>query len=186
MITGYGRMGEAFASDYFGVVPDIMVTAKGLTNGVVPMGAVYVKDDIYDAFMGGAEHLIEFAHGYTYSGNPIAAAAGLATLETYKEDGLFERAKALEPVWADAIHSLKGTRHVIDIRTIGLIGAIELEPMKDMPTKRAFTAFVEAFEKGLLIRTTGDIIALSPPLIISEDQIGEIVDTLKPILESLD
>ena len=186
VITGYGRMGEAFASDYFGVVPDIMVTAKGLTNGVVPMGAVYVKDDIYDAFMGGAEHLIEFAHGYTYSGNPIAAAAGLATLETYKEDGLFERAKALEPVWADAIHSLKGTRHVIDIRTIGLIGAIELEPMKDMPTKRAFTAFVEAFEKGLLIRTTGDIIALSPPLIISEDQIGEIVDTLKPILESLD
>ncbi|MCK5930700.1 MAG: aspartate aminotransferase family protein [Fulvimarina manganoxydans] len=186
VITGYGRMGEAFASDYFGVVPDIMVTAKGLTNGVVPMGAVFVKDDIYDAFMGGAEHLIEFAHGYTYSGNPIAAAAGLATLETYKEDGLFERAKALEPVWADAIHSLKGTRHVIDIRTIGLIGAIELEPMKDMPTKRAFTAFVEAFEKGLLIRTTGDIIALSPPLIISEDQIGEIVDTLKPILESLD
>ena len=186
VITGYGRMGEAFASDYFGVVPDIMVTAKGLTNGVVPMGAVYVKDDIYDAFMGGAEHLIEFAHGYTYSGNPIAAAAGLATLETYKEDGLFERAKALEPVWADAIHSLKGTRHVIDIRTIGLIGAIELEPMKDMPTKRAFTAFVEAFEKGLLIRTTGDIIALPPPLIISEDQIGEIVDTLKPILESLD
>ena len=186
VITGYGRMGEAFASDYFGVVPDIMVTAKGLTNGVVPLGAVYVKDDIYDAFMGGAEHLIEFAHGYTYSGNPIAAAAGLATLETYKEDGLFERAKALEPVWADAIHSLKGTRHVIDIRTIGLIGAIELEPMKDMPTKRAFTAFVEAFEKGLLIRTTGDIIALSPPLIISEDQIGEIVDTLKPILESLD
>lgn len=186
VITGYGRMGEAFASDYFGVVPDIMVTAKGLTNGVVPMGAVFVKDDIYDAFMGGAEHLIEFAHGYTYSGNPIAAAAGLATLETYKEDGLFERAKALEPVWADAIHSLKGTRHVIDIRTIGLIGAIELEPMKDMPTKRAFTAFVEAFEKGLLIRTTGDIIALSPPLIISEDQIGEIVDTLKPILDNLD
>ncbi|MEE2952313.1 MAG: aspartate aminotransferase family protein [Pseudomonadota bacterium] len=186
VITGYGRMGEAFASDYFGVVPDIMVTAKGLTNGVVPMGAVFVKDDIYDAFMGGAEHLIEFAHGYTYSGNPIAAAAGLATLETYKEDGLFERAKALEPVWAEAIHSLKGTRHVIDIRTIGLIGAIELEPMKDMPTKRAFTAFVEAFEKGLLIRTTGDIIALSPPLIISEDQIGEIVETLKPILHNLD
>ncbi|MAP17919.1 MAG: aspartate aminotransferase family protein [Aurantimonas sp.] len=185
VITGYGRMGTAFAADYFGVTPDIMVTAKGLTNGVIPMGAVYVKDEIYDAFMGGAEHLIEFAHGYTYSGNPIAAAAGLATLETYKEDGLFERAKALETVWAEAIHSLKGEPHVIDIRTIGLIGAIELEPIAGAPTKRAFSAFLEAYEKGLLIRTTGDIIALSPPLMISEDQIGEIVETLRGILKTL-
>ena len=185
VITGYGRMGTAFAADYFGVTPDIMVTAKGLTNGVIPMGAVYVKDEIYDAFMGGAEHLIEFAHGYTYSGNPIAAAAGLATLETYKEDGLFERAKALEPVWAEAIHSLKGEPYVIDIRTIGLIGAIELEPIAGAPTKRAFSAFLEAYEKGLLIRTTGDIIALSPPLMISEDQIGEIVETLRGILKTL-
>ncbi|MEX6505397.1 aspartate aminotransferase family protein [Jiella sp. M17.18] len=186
VITGYGRMGTAFAADYFGVTPDIMVTAKGLTNGVIPMGAVYVRDEIYDAFMNGPEHLIEFAHGYTYSGNPIAAAAGLATLETYKEEGLFERARALEPVWAEAIHSLKGEPHVIDIRTIGLIGAIELEPMKGEPTKRAFTAFVRAFEAGLLIRTTGDIIALSPPLIVSEDQISEIVETLRKILRSLD
>ena len=186
VITGYGRMGAAFAADYFGVTPDIMVTAKGLTNGVIPMGAVYVKDEIHDAFMGGAEHLIEFAHGYTYSGNPIAAAAGLATLETYKEEGLFERAKALEPVWADAVHSLKGEPHVTDIRTIGLIGAIELESIAGEPTKRAFTAFVRAFESGLLIRTTGDIIALSPPLIVSEDQIGEIVETLRKILKSLD
>ncbi|UIJ72838.1 aspartate aminotransferase family protein [Aurantimonas sp. HBX-1] len=186
VITGYGRMGTAFAADYFGVTPDIMVTAKGLTNGVIPMGAVYVKDAIYDAFMGGAEHLIEFAHGYTYSGNPIAAAAGLATLETYKEEGLFERAKALEPVWAEAIHSLKGEPHVIDIRTIGLIGAVELQPVVGEPTKRAFSAFLKAYEAGLLIRTTGDIIALSPPLIISEDQIGEIVDTLRSILRSLD
>lgn len=186
VITGYGRMGAVFAADYFGVTPDIMVTAKGLTNGVIPMGAVYVKDAIYDAFMSGAEHLIEFAHGYTYSGNPIAAAAGLATLETYKEDGLFERAKALEPVWADAIHSLKGEPHVIDIRTIGLIAAIELEPIAGEPTKRAFAAFLKAYEAGLLIRTTGDIIALSPPLMISEDQIGEIVETLRGILKSLD
>ncbi|MCB8838457.1 aspartate aminotransferase family protein [Aurantimonas sp. VKM B-3413] len=186
VITGYGRMGTAFAADYFGVTPDIMVTAKGLTNGVIPMGAVFVKDQIYDAFMGGAEHMIEFAHGYTYSGNPIAAAAGLATLETYQEEGLFERAKALEPVWAEAIHSLKGTRHVTDIRTIGLIGAIELEPIAGEPTKRAFSAFVKAFEEGLLIRTTGDIIALSPPLMVSEDQIGEIVDTLKGIVGGLD
>ncbi|MCE7028637.1 aspartate aminotransferase family protein [Jiella avicenniae] len=186
VITGYGRMGTAFAADYFGVTPDIMITAKGLTNGVIPMGAVFASAKIHDAFMSGPEHLIEFAHGYTYSGNPIAAAAGLATLETYLEEGLFERAKALEPVWADAIHSLKGTRHVTDIRTIGLIGAIELEPMKGEPTKRAFSAFVKAFEEGLLIRTTGDIIALSPPLMVSEDQIGEIVDTLKGILAGLE
>ncbi|WP_019997176.1 omega-aminotransferase AptA [Aureimonas ureilytica] len=186
VITGYGRLGTAFASDYFDVVPDIMVTAKGLTNGVIPMGAVFVKDTIYEAFMQGPEHVIEFAHGYTYSGNPIASAAALATIETYKEEGLFERAKALTPAWTDAIHSLKGARHVIDIRTIGLIGAIELEPIPGQPTKRAFSAFVKAYEKGLLIRTTGDIIALSPPLIIEERQIAEIVDTLKPILESLD
>ncbi|NDW06912.1 aspartate aminotransferase family protein [Jiella pacifica] len=186
VITGYGRMGTAFAADYFGVTPDIMITAKGLTNGVIPMGAVFASGKIHDAFMSGPEHLIEFAHGYTYSGNPIAAAAGLATMETYLEEGLFERAKALEPVWADAIHSLKGTRHVIDIRTIGLIGAIELEPMKGEPTKRAFAAFVKAFEEGLLIRTTGDIIALSPPLMVSEDQIGEVVETLRRILQTLE
>ena len=186
VITGYGRMGTAFASDYFGVTPDIMVTAKGLTNGVIPMGAVFASGKIHDAFMNGPEHLIEFAHGYTYSGNPIAAAAGLATMETYLEEGLFERAKALEPVWAEALHSLKGTRHVIDIRTIGLIGAIELEPMKGEPTKRAFSAFVKAFEEGLLIRTTGDIIALSPPLMVSEDQIGKIVETLRGILQGLE
>ncbi|MAU95076.1 MAG: aspartate aminotransferase family protein [Fulvimarina sp.] len=186
VITGYGRMGTAFAADYFGVTPDIMITAKGLTNGVIPMGAVFASGKIHDAFMHGPEHLIEFAHGYPYSGNPIAAAAGLATMETYLEEGLFERAKALEPVWAEALHSLKGTRHVIDIRTIGLIGAIELEPMKGEPTKRAFSAFVKAFEEGLLIRTTGDIIALSPPLMVSEDQIGEIVETLRGILQGLE
>ncbi|WP_062014247.1 aspartate aminotransferase family protein [Aureimonas sp. AU4] len=185
VITGYGRMGTPFAADYFGVTPDIMVTAKGLTNGVIPMGAVLVRDSIYDAFMGGGENLIEFAHGYTYSGNPIAAAAGLATLDTYKEEGLFERAKALEPVWADALHSLKGEPHVIDIRTIGLIGGVELEPIAGAPTKRAFAAFLDAYEKGLMIRTTGEIIAMSPPLIVSEAQIGEIVDTLRAVLHRL-
>ncbi|MBC8129935.1 MAG: aminotransferase class III-fold pyridoxal phosphate-dependent enzyme, partial [Rhizobiaceae bacterium] len=186
VITGFGRMGAPFAADHFEVTPDIIVSAKGLTNGVIPMGAVFVRDDIYEAFMDGPPNMIEFAHGYTYSGNPIASAAALATLETYKEEGLFERAKALMPVWADAIQSLKGTRHVIDIRTIGIIGAIELEPIAGQPTKRAFSAFLKAYEKGLLIRTTGDIIALSPPLIISEDQIGEIVDTLRQILGGLD
>ncbi|MBB3951466.1 aspartate aminotransferase family protein [Aureimonas jatrophae] len=185
VITGYGRMGTPFAADYFGVTPDIMVTAKGLTNGVIPMGAVLVRDEIYDAFMGGGENLIEFAHGYTYSGSPIAAAAGLATLDTYKEEGLFERAQALEPVWADALHSLKGEPHVIDIRTIGLIGGVELEPIAGAPTKRAFAAFLDAFENGLMIRTTGDIIAMSPPLIVSEAQIGEIVDTLRAVLRRL-
>ncbi len=185
VITGYGRMGTAFAADYFDVTPDLMVTAKGLTNGVIPMGAVFASGKIHDAFMGGPEHLIEFFHGYTYSGNPIAAAAGLATLDTYKEEGLFERAKALEPVWADALHSLKGEPHVVDIRTIGLIGAVELQPIDGQPTKRAFSAFLDAYENGLLIRTTGDIIAMSPPLIVSQAQIGEIVDGLRAILRRL-
>ncbi|MEF2071693.1 aspartate aminotransferase family protein [Consotaella aegiceratis] len=186
VITGFGRMGAAFAADYFDVVPDIMTTAKGLTNGVIPMGAVFVKNEIYDAFMTGGEAAIEFAHGYTYSGNPMASAAGLATLETYQEEGLFERAHALEPVFADAIHALKGEPHVIDIRTIGMIAAIELEPIAGEPTKRAFSAFLKALEAGVLIRTTGDIIALSPPLIISEDQIGQIADTLRQVLKSTD
>lgn len=185
VITGYGRMGTAFAADYFGVVPDIMVTAKGLTNGVIPMGAVLVRGEIHDAFMSGPENLIEFAHGYTYSGNPIAAAAALATLDTYKDEELFERAAALEPVWADALHSLRGEPHVIDIRTIGLIGGVELQPIDGAPTKRAFAAFLDAFEHGLMVRTTGDTIAMSPPLIVSEAQIGEIVDTLRAVLRRL-
>jgi beta-alanine--pyruvate transaminase len=186
VITGYGRLGTPFGADYFGVVPDIMVTAKGLTNGVIPMGAVMVSAEIHDTFMQGPEHLIEFFHGYTYSGNPVASAAGLATLETYREEGLLTRGAALAKVWEDALHSLKGLPHVIDIRNIGLVGAIELEPIAGSPTKRAFSAFLKAYEQGLLIRTTGDIIALSPPLIISESQIGEIVSTLSGILKSLD
>ena len=186
VITGFGRLGAPFAVDYFGVKPDMITTAKGLTNGVIPMGAVLTTSKIHDAFMNGPEHLIELFHGYTYSGNPIASAAGLATLETYAEDGLFERANALAPYWEEALHSLKGLPHVIDIRNIGLIGAIELEPMPGAPTKRAFTAFLEAFEKGVLIRTTGDIIALSPPLIIETAQIDQIFETLAGILKELD
>lgn len=186
VITGFGRMGTPFAADYFGVMPDLITTAKGLTNGVIPMGAVLTTAKIHDAFMNGPEHLIELFHGYTYSGNPIASAAGLATLETYAEDGLFERANALAPYWQDALHSLKGLPHVIDVRNIGLIGAIELESIPGEPTKRAFTAFLEAFEKGVLIRTTGDIIALSPPLIIEKEQIDILFDTLSGILKELD
>jgi len=186
VITGYGRLGTPFGADYFGVVPDIMVTAKGLTNGVIPMGAVMVSAEIHDTFMQGPEHMIEFFHGYTYSGNPVASAAGLATLETYKEEGLLTRGADLAKAWEDGLHSLRGLPHVIDIRNIGLVGAIELEPIAGQPTKRAFSAFLKAYEQGLLIRTTGDIIALSPPLIISESQIGEIVSTLSGILKTLD
>lgn len=186
VITGYGRLGTPFGADYFDVVPDIMVTAKGLTNGVIPMGAVMVSAEIHDAFMNGPEHVIEFFHGYTYSGNPIASAAGLATLETYKDEGLLTRGTELAPKFEAALHSLKGLPHVIDIRNIGLVGAIELEPIAGQPTKRAFSAFLKAFEQGVLIRTTGDIIALSPPLIVSESQIDQIVSTLAGILKTLE
>ncbi|TJX73263.1 MAG: aspartate aminotransferase family protein, partial [Mesorhizobium sp.] len=149
VITGFGRLGTPFAADYFGVTPDIMTTAKGVSNGVIPMGAVFVKKEIHDAFMTGPEHMIEFFHGYTYSGNPIACAAALGTLDTYKEEGLLTRGEELAPYWEDALHSLKGEPHVIDIRNIGLIGAIELAPIAGSPTKRAFSAFVKAFERGV-------------------------------------
>jgi beta-alanine--pyruvate transaminase len=186
VITGFGRLGTPFGADYFGVTPDIMITAKGLTNGVIPMGAVLVTSEIHDAFMQGPEHMIEFMHGYTYSGNPMASAAGLATLETYKEDGLLTRGAELGKYWEDGLHSLKGLPHVIDIRNIGLVGAVELEPIAGEPTKRAFSAFVKAFEQGLLIRTTGDIIALSPPLIIEKAQIDTLIETLGGILKTLE
>lgn len=186
VITGFGRLGSAFAAQHFGVLPDMMTTAKGLTNGVIPMGAVLTTSEVHDTFMTGPEHMIELFHGYTYSGNPIASAAGIATLETYKEEGLFERAAALEPYWEAALHSLRGLPHVIDVRNMGLIGAVELEPIAGEPTKRAFSAFLKAYEAGILIRTTGDIIAMSPPLIISEAQIDELIGKLGDVLRSLD
>ena len=144
VITGFGRLGSAFASQHYGVTPDLITTAKGLTNGVIPMGAVLATAAVHEAFMSGPPHMIELFHGYTYSGNPIASAAGIATLETYREEGLFERAASMAPYWQEALHSLKGTRHVIDIRNEGLIGAIELEPIAGEPTKRAFSAFLKA------------------------------------------
>ncbi|MBL3562687.1 aspartate aminotransferase family protein [Rhodovulum sulfidophilum] len=186
VITGFGRLGSSFAAEHFGVLPDLMTTAKGLTNGVIPMGAVLTTAGVHDAFMQGPEHMIEFFHGYTYSGNPIASAAGLATLETYREEGLFENAAALAPYWEEALHSLKGLPHVIDIRNMGLIGAVELEPIAGEPTKRAFTAFLNAFEKDLMIRTTGDIIAMSPPLMINKAQIDELFGKLTDVLKALD
>jgi beta-alanine--pyruvate transaminase len=186
VITGYGRMGSNFAADYYGVTPDIITTAKGLTNGVVPMGAVFVNNQIHDAFQQGPEHIIEFFHGYTCSGSPIASAAAIATLDTYKEEGLFQRAADLAPYWEEALHSLKDAPNVIDIRNIGMIGAIELEPIAGSPTKRAYSAFVNAFEKGLLIRTTGDIIAMSPPLIVEKTHIDQMIETLRTVLNEVE
>jgi beta-alanine--pyruvate transaminase len=186
VITGFGRVGTPFGAQRFGVTPDMIVCAKGITNGIIPMGAVLVKEKIHDAFMQGPEHLIEFFHGYTYSGNPMACAAALATLETYADEGLLTRAMDLEDYWADALHSLKGLPHVIDIRNLGLIGAVELEPIPGKPTMRAFDAFLKAFEKGLLIRTTGDIIALSPPLIISKAEIDALVGGLGDVLRTVE
>jgi beta-alanine--pyruvate transaminase len=182
VITGFGRLGAPFAAQYFDVKPDIMVTAKGLTNGVIPMGAVFVTAEIHDAFMQGPEHMIEFFHGYTYSGNPIASAAALGTLDTYKEEGLLTRASEIAPYWEEKLHSLRDCPNVIDIRNLGLIGAIELKPIDGEPTKRAFNAFLNAYNDGLLIRTTGDIIALSPPLIITHEQIDELFDKLRKVL----
>jgi len=186
VITGFGRLGSAFASERFGVTPDIMTTAKAVTNGTIPMGAVFVSDRIFQAFMQGPDDMIDLFHGYTYSGHPVACAAALGTLDTYEEEGLFARAAGLEDIWAEAVHSLKGLPHVIDIRNLGLVAGIELEPIAGKPTKRAFSAFLKAFEAGMMIRTTGDIIALSPPLIVSEAEIGEIVEKLAGVLKALD
>ena len=183
VITGFGRTGAPFAAQSFGVTPDLITCAKGLTNGCVPMGAVIAKDEIHDAFMSGPEHLIEFSHGYTYSAHPLACAAGLGTLDTYAEEGLLSRAAGeIGSYFAEAVHSLKGEPHVIDVRNIGLVGGIELAPIAGEPAKRAFNVFLDCFDKGLLIRTTGDTIALSPPLIIEKSHIDQIVDTVRGAL----
>jgi beta-alanine--pyruvate transaminase len=186
VITGYGRLGTPFAANYFDVIPDLTTTAKALTNGVIPMGAVYVQDKIYDAFMQGPENMVEFFHGYTFSGNPMACAAALGTLDTYEEDGLLTRGAELADYWEDAVHSLKDLPHVIDTRNLGLIAGIELEPRAGEPTKRAFDGFLKAYDKGLLIRTTGDTIALSPPLIIEKTHIDFAFGILRDIIKSLD
>jgi beta-alanine--pyruvate transaminase len=178
VITGFGRTGQPFAAQTFGVTPDLMTVAKGITNGCVPMGAVFVKQEIHDAFMQGPEHLIEFFHGYTYSAHPLACAAALGTLDTYAEEGLLTRAHELEAYFADAVHALRGLPHVIDVRNIGLVGGIELAPRPEEPAKRAFEVFLDCWERGVLIRTTGDTIALSPPLIIEKAQIDRIVETV--------
>jgi beta-alanine--pyruvate transaminase len=185
VITGFGRLGAASATELFGVKPDMVVTAKALTNGVIPMGAVIVRQGIYDAFMQGPESGIELPHGYTYSGHPVACAAALATLDTYAEEDLFRRAAELAPYFEDAAHRLKGLPHVIDIRNLGLVAGIELDPRPSAPGQRGYDAFIRCFEAGLLIRVTGDIIAISPPLIISRQQIDELFGILSKILKEI-
>ncbi len=172
VITGYGRVGKAFAAQRFNVTPDLITTAKGLSNGCVPMGAVFIADKVHEAFMSGPENMIDLFHGYTYSGHPLACAAALATLDIYAEENLFEKAISLEQYWEDAIHQLKGLPNVIDIRNFGLIGAIELAPREGKPVTRAYDVFTKCFhEKDVLIRVTGDVIALSPPLILEKEHI---------------
>jgi beta-alanine--pyruvate transaminase len=177
VITGFGRTGSPFAAQEFGVTPDMITCAKGLTNGAVPMGAVLVSKKIYDAFMAGPAG-IELFHGYTYSAHPIACAAALAALEVYQREGLLTRAKQMAPAFEQAVHSLRGLPHVIDIRNYGLVAGIELASIAGSPGARAFGVYLECFERGLLIRTTGDIIALSPALIIEPNHIDELVGIL--------
>jgi beta-alanine--pyruvate transaminase len=178
VITGFGRLGSSFATDHFGVVPDIVTTAKGLTNGAIPMGAVFTSRAVHDALMTGPEAAIELFHGYTYSGHPAACAAGLAALDIYTRENLWTRAASLEPAWQDAMHGLQGAPNVIDIRTIGLVAGIELASRPGAAGARAHDVFVDCFKRGLLIRVTGDIIALSPPLIVEGEQIGEMASIL--------
>jgi beta-alanine--pyruvate transaminase len=185
VITGFGRTGSAFAAQEFAVVPDMITCAKGLTNGAVPMGAVLVRRDIHDAFMSGPPAAIELFHGYTYSAHPVACAAGLATQKIYRQ-GLIERAKSLAPYWSDAVHALRGRRHVVDLRAYGLVAGIELESRAGAPAARGYDALVAAFEAGLLIRTTGDTIALSPPLIIERAEIDWMFETLGAMLDRLE
>ena len=186
VISGFGRLGSSFAAEHFDVLPDLMTMAKGITNGVIPMGAVGVREPIYQAFMQGPENAMELFHGYTYSGHPIAAAASIATMDLYRDEGLFERAAAIAPYFEDCAHALKGLPHVIDIRNIGLVAGIELAPRPGQPGARAYEALVKCFEQGLLIRTTGDIIALSPPLIIERHQIDELFGILVKVLRSIE
>lgn len=186
VITGFGRLGKSFAAEYFDVEPDLMCLAKGITAGTVPMGAVLASNQIYDTFMTGPAHMVELFHGYTYSGHPLACAAGIAVLQVYKEEGLFQRADDMAPHFEAAVHSLKGAPHVVDCRNLGLMGAIELAPRPGLPTARAFEVFLKCYEKGVMIRTTGDIIALTPSLIVEKDQIDKIIDTIRQVLATVD
>jgi beta-alanine--pyruvate transaminase len=188
VITAFGRIGAAFAAERYGVVPDIVTLAKGLTNGTVPMGAVAVRPNIHATLMAAdlPEVMVEFAHGYTYSGHPVACAAAHAALDIYENEDLFGRASKSAKILEDAVHSLRGLPHVIDIRNAGMAAAIELEPHEGRANERAFEAYLRCFERGLLIRTTGETIALSPPLIATSEHLDQMVDTISSVLKTLD
>lgn len=186
VITAFGRVGGATASGTWGVTPDIITMAKGLTNAAVPMGAVAVSRTIHDDIVNNAADGIELFHGYTYSGHPLASAAGIATLDLYRDEGLFDKADELGDYWADAAHNLKGKKHIVDIRTIGLVAGIELEPRPGTPTRRATELFHACFDNGLLVRATGDILALSPPLIMDKSHIDEMFGKLGDLLNRID
>ena len=185
VITGFGRLGAPFGSQALGVTPDIITCAKGMTNGAVPMGGVIVSGKVFDAFMSGPADVPELMHGYTYSGHPLACAAGIATLDTYEQDGLFDRAAGTAKTWEAAAHALKDAPHVIDIRNIGLLGAIELAPRAGAPGTRAQAVVKHCFEKGVLVRPNGDALVLSPPLIISDGEIDRIFSTIRDALAEL-
>jgi beta-alanine--pyruvate transaminase len=186
VITGWGRLGTPFAAQYFNVTPDLLTMAKGTNNAAAPMGAVAASTRIHDAIVNGAPAGVELFHGYTYSGHPIAAAAACATIDLYEREQLFERAAKMAPVFEEAIHALRGTRHVIDIRNLGLLGGVELAPRDGAPGARAYDAFVRCFQKGVLVRMAGDILAFSPPLIIEEEQIAELFKTVGEVLSEVD
>jgi beta-alanine--pyruvate transaminase len=183
VITGWGRLGAPFAAQYFGVTPDLLTMAKGTNNAAAPMGAVAASAKVHDSIVNGAPAGIELFHGYTYSGHPIAAAAACATIDLYERDGLFERAARMAPVFEREIHKLRDARHVIDVRNLGLVGGVELASREGAPGARAYEVFVRCYEKGVLTRYTGDILAFSPPLIVEEGQIEEIFATVGEVLK---
>ncbi|MFC6635248.1 aspartate aminotransferase family protein [Microbulbifer taiwanensis] len=185
VITGFGRTGSAFAAEEFGVLPDILTTAKGISNGAIPLGAVFAREGIYDTFMQGPEHIPELAHGYTYSAHPVACAAAMATLDIYESEKLFDRVREISPHFEEALHGLKDCPNVIDIRNYGLAGAIQLQPRDGEPGKRAMEVVLEAYKRGVLLRWTGDTIAVAPPFIIETAQIDQIAQTLREILQTV-
>jgi beta-alanine--pyruvate transaminase len=185
VITAFGRVGTNFAADLFGVEPDMITFAKGVTSGAVPMGGVVVSNELHKAFMTGAPGAIELFHGYTYSAHPLACAAGVAALQLYEDEDLFARARRMAPKFEEALHSLKGAPHVIDVRNIGLVGGIELKPRDGAPGARGFETYLKCFEKGVLVRNTADIIALAPALIVEDQHIDQMVSTLRDVLGGL-
>ena len=186
VVTAFGRMGKATGSEFFGVTPDIISCAKGITNATIPMGATIVQDFIYESMMENADAPIELFHGYTYSGHPVACAAALATLDIYQEEGLFDNAAHMAPIIEEAAHSLRGTKHIIDIRNLGVIAALELEPKGNAVGARGFEAMKKAWDLGLMVRANGDTLAFSPPLIIKENQVDEMFTKVKKALEQVD